>query len=56
MFSRMSKQMRHLASYDFFSALKSLSELEKVFIEELDFGGPTLFLNLEPNFQNNGEY
>lgn len=44
MFSRMSKQMRHLASNDFFSALKCLSELkEDVFVEELVLGVLILF-------------
>lgn len=44
MFSRMSKQMRYLASNDFFSALKCLSELkEDVFVEELVLGVLILF-------------
>lgn len=41
-FSRMSKQVRHLASNDFFATPKCFSELQKeVFTGEPDFGGPS---------------
>lgn len=42
MFSRLSKQVRYLASNDFFSAVKCLSALkEGDFMEEPEFGSPS---------------